>query len=86
MRRRSSAATSACTTRRTAGAIYPTPTVGMVGVLGDVARHATPGFKREGDVILTVGDFRPALDGSEYLEIVHGEVAGLPRRPDLDAE
>ncbi|MGB3681561.1 MAG: AIR synthase-related protein, partial [Rubrobacteraceae bacterium] len=68
------------------GAIYPTPTVGMVGVLGDVTRHATSGFKREGDVILTVGDFRPALDGSEYLEIIHGEVAGLPRRPDLDAE
>ena len=68
------------------GAIYPTPTVGMVGVLGDVSRQATPGFKREGDVILTVGDFRPALDGSEYLEIVHGQTAGLPRRPNLAAE
>ena len=68
-----------------AGPIYPTPTVGMVGILGDVTRVATPGFKREGDVVLTVGDFRPTLDGSEYLEIVHGEVAGVPRRPGLAA-
>src|SRR5439155_3097257 len=33
-----------------AGAIYPTPVVGMVGVLEDVARHVTPGFKAEGDI------------------------------------
>jgi phosphoribosylformylglycinamidine synthase II len=69
-----------------AGPIYPTPTVGMVGVFEDVTRHATPGFKREGNVILTVGNFRPTLDGSEYLEIVHGEVAGVPHRLDLAAE
>jgi phosphoribosylformylglycinamidine synthase subunit PurL len=64
-------------------AIYPTPTVGMVGVFEDVGRHATPGIKREGDAIVLVGDFRPVLGGSDYLEIVHGRVAGAPPAPDL---
>jgi phosphoribosylformylglycinamidine synthase II len=36
------------------GAIYPTPTVGMVGVLEDVNRHASPDFKREGDLVVVI--------------------------------
>jgi len=79
------------------GAIYPTPTVGMVGVLGDADRHATPAFKREGDMVVVIGKIPPLaveprpseedlLAGSEYLEIVHGKVAGLPPRSDLPAE
>ena len=69
------------------GPIYPTPTVGMVGVLEDVSRRATPGFKREGDRVVIVGEpQKPSLDGSEYLEIVHGQVAGLPVQPDLFTE
>jgi phosphoribosylformylglycinamidine synthase len=68
------------------GAIYPTPTVGMVGVLEDVDRHASPAFKREGDLVVVIGGGSPSsLDGSEYLEIVHGRVAGRPPRPDLGA-
>ncbi|HEX6710662.1 MAG TPA: AIR synthase-related protein, partial [Rubrobacter sp.] len=66
------------------GAIYPTPTVGMVGILKDVNRHATPAFKREGDEVVSLGSlWQPSLAGSEYLEIVHGKVAGVPARPDL---
>jgi len=68
------------------GAVYPTPAVGMVGLFEDVSRRATPGFKRVGDEILLVGDFWPVLDGSEYLEIVHGRVAGVPPVPDLASE
>ena len=68
------------------GAIYPTPTVGMVGVFDDVSRHATPGFKREGDVVVHLGDYRPTLAGSDYLEIVHGKVAGRPEVPRLARE
>ncbi len=69
------------------GAIYPTPTVGMIGVMKDVNRHATPGFKREGDVVVVIGG-RPgaSLAGSEYLEIVHGKVLGRPPFPDLASE
>jgi len=69
-----------------AGAIHPTPTVGMVGVFEDVSRYATPGFKREGDrVVLLGGGFRPSLAGSEYLEIVRRRVFGVPSRPNLAA-
>ena len=67
-------------------AIYPTPTVGMVGVFEDVGRHATPDIKREGDALVLVGDFRPVLGGSDYLEVVHGRVAGAPPAPDLASE
>ncbi len=67
-------------------AVYPTPAVGMVGVFEDVGRRATPGIKREGDVILLAGGFRPVLDGSDYLEIVHGRVSGAPSGPDLAGE
>ncbi|MCL6439237.1 MAG: phosphoribosylformylglycinamidine synthase subunit PurL [Rubrobacteraceae bacterium] len=69
------------------GAIYPTPVVGMVGVMEDVRRHATPAFKREGDVVLAVGaPVEPSLAGSEYLEVIHGRVAGVPPEPDLAEE
>jgi phosphoribosylformylglycinamidine synthase II len=67
-------------------AIYPTPTVGMVGTFEDVGRHATPGTKREGDALVLVGNFRPILGGSDYLEIVHGLVAGAPAVPELVTE
>ena len=67
-----------------AGAVYPTPVVGMVGVLEDVSRHATPALKREGDMVVVIGSGpEMTLDGSEYLEIVHGKVAGRPPEPDL---
>ena len=69
------------------GAIYPTPTVGMVGVMKDVNRHATPAFKREEDMVVVIGSGSPlSLAGSDYLEIVHGDVAGRPPRPDLGCE
>ncbi len=69
------------------GAIYPTPTVGMVGVLQDVECHATPAFKREGDMVVVIGSgSRISLDGSDYLEIIHGRIAGVPPRPKVGAE
>jgi phosphoribosylformylglycinamidine synthase subunit PurL len=68
------------------GTVYPTPAVGMVGVFEDVGRHATPGIKREGDAVVLVGDFRPVLGGSDYLEIVYGRIAGAPPAPDLASE
>ncbi|HJQ29049.1 MAG TPA: phosphoribosylformylglycinamidine synthase subunit PurL [Rubrobacter sp.] len=65
------------------GAIYPTPTVGMVGLMKDANRHATPAFKREWDQVVSLGSlWQPSLAGSEYLEIVHGRVAGAPTRSD----
>ncbi len=69
------------------GAMFPTPVVGMVGVLDDVSRHATLGFKREGDAVVAIGKgWRSSLAGSDYLEIMHGKTAGTPPEPDLAAE
>ncbi|MDZ4247601.1 MAG: phosphoribosylformylglycinamidine synthase subunit PurL, partial [Dehalococcoidia bacterium] len=62
-------------------AVYPTPVVGMLGLLLDVRRHVTAGFQEKGDVVylLGVGDDRVNdLAGSEYLEQRLGLVAGRP--------
>jgi phosphoribosylformylglycinamidine synthase len=69
------------------GAIYPTPTVGMVGIMKDVNRHATPAFKREGDRVMIVsGGEGLSFAGSDYLEVVHGKVAGRFPKPDVVEE
>jgi len=70
--------------------IYPTPVVGALGLLQDVSRRADIGFRDAGDVVVLIG--RESLDsgaeelaGSEYLERIHGLVAGRPSI-DLDLE
>jgi phosphoribosylformylglycinamidine synthase subunit PurL len=68
------------------GAIHPTPVVGMVGVLDDVARHVPSSFRATGDVIVLLGRNTDELGGSEYLKVVHGLVAGDAPAVDLDAE
>lgn len=67
-------------------AIPPTPTIGMVGLLDDCARHTTQWFKAEGDVIVLLGRTREELGASEYLATIHGRVAGTPPWIDLSAE
>ena len=60
-------------------AVYPTPVVGMVGLIEDVDQHCTSGFKDHGDLVFLLGgDNGDGLGGSEYLELVHGVVAGRP--------
>lgn len=60
-------------------AIYPTPVVGMVGLIEDIDRHCTSGFKDEGDVVFLLGSQdEGGLAGSEYLEVMHGLIAGKP--------
>ncbi len=65
-----------------AGAIYPTPAVGMAGLIEDVATVLRPGFQRPGDIVLLLGadgsGWPADLAGSEYLALVHGLVAGAP--------
>jgi len=67
-------------------AIHPTPTIGMVGVLDDVTRHATLAFKREDDAVVLLGAGTPTVGASEYLYRVHGLEAGAPPALDLVAE
>jgi phosphoribosylformylglycinamidine synthase subunit PurL len=51
------------------GPIYPTPVVGMVGELPDVARAGRSGFARAGDAVALAGPFRPSLPGSELAKL-----------------
>ena len=68
------------------GAIDPTPTVGMVGLLADIT-HAVPShFSRTGDAILLFGRTTGHLGGSAYWAEVLDAVAGAPPQVDLVAE
>lgn len=68
------------------GAIYPTPVVGMVGLVHDVDHITTQGFKSEGDHILVLGETLAELGGSEFQAVVHGVTEGRPPQIDLDTE
>ena len=69
-----------------AGAIDPTPTVGMVGLIEDSKHITTQFFKQAGDVILLVGESGNELGASHYLKIVHGRKEGPPPRLDFARE
>ncbi|MBI5587992.1 MAG: phosphoribosylformylglycinamidine synthase subunit PurL [Deltaproteobacteria bacterium] len=58
--------------------IHPTPTIGMVGLIDDLSEHTTQWFKNEGDVIVLLGSNAAALDGSEYMKVIHGAEKGMP--------
>jgi phosphoribosylformylglycinamidine synthase len=66
-------------------AIWPTPVVGMLGLLEQLERRCDVGFRDDGDVIFGLGVAEARLAGSEYLSHVHGRVAGRPTI-DLDFE
>ncbi|HEX5520892.1 MAG TPA: phosphoribosylformylglycinamidine synthase subunit PurL, partial [Longimicrobiaceae bacterium] len=68
------------------GAIYPTPTIGMVGVIDDVAHVMTMGFRDACDVIVLFGENTDELGGSEYLKAIHDLVAGDAPALDLAGE
>lgn len=68
------------------GAIYPTPVVGMVGLVQDIDHITTQGFKQEGDVIFLLGETKAELGGSEFQHIVHGVAEGRPPQCDLQTE
>ncbi|MDZ7756590.1 phosphoribosylformylglycinamidine synthase subunit PurL [Rhodohalobacter sp.] len=69
------------------GAIFPTPVIGMLGLIEDVDNHTmTPQFKKEGDVIYYLGADRKGLGGSEYINTVHGLTTGDAPELDLDME
>ncbi|MCR8636431.1 MULTISPECIES: phosphoribosylformylglycinamidine synthase subunit PurL [Paenibacillus] len=68
------------------GAIYPTPVIGMVGLVHDTDHITTQGFKKEGDIILVLGDTKAELGGSEFQYVIHGVTEGRPPQIDLDVE
>jgi phosphoribosylformylglycinamidine synthase len=66
--------------------IYPTPVVGMIGVIDDYAKRVGAAFTEDNDFVLLVGDTGNDLGGSRYLEVEHGRFAGRPPALDLLAE
>jgi phosphoribosylformylglycinamidine synthase subunit PurL len=68
------------------GSIYPTPVIGMVGLLADYRRRLAAGLQAAGDFVLLVGETRHELGATEYLKVIHGQVAGRPPQVDMARE
>ena len=68
------------------GAVYPTPVVGMLGLIDDLGHITKPAFRQAGDFIVVLGSLNGELGGSEYLERIHGLVKGSPPPLSLDTE
>jgi phosphoribosylformylglycinamidine synthase subunit PurL len=67
--------------------IYPTPVIGMVGLIPDITRICGQSWQNEGDIIYLLGSSQlPNLGASEYLAAIHQTVAGIPPRIDFDLE
>ncbi|HEV1997943.1 MAG TPA: AIR synthase related protein, partial [Candidatus Dormibacteraeota bacterium] len=66
--------------------IYPSPVVGMVGVIDDIDKRVSAGFREEGDAVLLVGQTQDDLGGSEFLKTCVGRVAGRPPALDMEVE
>jgi phosphoribosylformylglycinamidine synthase II len=73
-----------------AAAIHPTPVVGVLGILDDVARRTPMGFPPpptpEGDLLFLLGDTQCELSGSEWAWVTHGHLGGRPPEVDLAHE
>ena len=67
-------------------AIYPTPTIGVVGLLEHADRVMSSRFRESGDAIVLLGESRPELGGSEYLKVMRDLVRGVPPALDLGKE
>ncbi|MBI3265188.1 MAG: phosphoribosylformylglycinamidine synthase subunit PurL [Acidobacteria bacterium] len=67
-------------------AVYPTPVLGVVGLLDDARQVLTRSFRRGGARIVLLGRDQGELGGTEYLKSLHGRVQGVPPELDLDAE
>lgn len=67
-------------------AIFPTPIVGMLGLLSHTSHATTQAWKGSGDLVVLLGGTREELGGSEYLNVCHGLVQGRPPTIDLDLE
>ncbi|MFM6057315.1 MAG: phosphoribosylformylglycinamidine synthase subunit PurL, partial [Microcystis aeruginosa] len=64
--------------------IYPTPVIGMVGLVPDIGQICGQGWQKAGDLIYILGFSLPTIGASEYLAVIHGLVTGKP--PVIDFE
>ncbi|WP_316572894.1 phosphoribosylformylglycinamidine synthase subunit PurL [Neobacillus sp. YIM B06451] len=65
-------------------AIYPTPVIGMVGLISDISHITTQAFKENGDLIYLLGETKDEFGGSELQKLIHGDIFG--KCPELNLE
>lgn len=68
------------------GPVFPTPTIGMLGILEDKENRMTLGFRNEGDIIYMIGDSKNCIASSEYLYSYHGIKSSPAPYFDLEEE
>jgi len=66
--------------------VLPTPVLGVVGLIEDASTVVRRLFQAEGDAVILLGEGKPELGGSEYLNTMHGLVRGVPPALDLARE
>ncbi len=66
--------------------VYPTPVLGVIGLVEDISQMVSPGFKSEGDIVVLIGETKEELGGSEYLRSVFNLERGKPPAIDLEKE
>lgn len=67
-------------------AVYPTPVIGMLGLIEDLKHVTTSNFKNAGDLIYLIGEDFEEVGGSEYLKEIHDLVVGDSPKIDLNTE
>ena len=67
-------------------AIYPTPVIGMVGLVEDLDHITTQSFKSAGDLIYLLGETKPEFGGSELQKLMEGKIYGQSPQIDLEVE
>jgi phosphoribosylformylglycinamidine synthase len=65
-------------------AILPTPTIGMLGVIDNVAWRIRSGFQYPGDAVYLIGRTREELSGSAWADVIHGHLGGEPPLADFE--
>ena len=66
--------------------VYPTPVLGVVGIIEDINKALTPGFQEEGSSVILLGENKNELGASEYIKHVFNMEKGHPPQIDLKKE
>jgi len=66
--------------------VYPTPVIGMIGLIDDIKNVTPSAFQKEGDLVYLIGQTKNELGGSEYLKAIYDKVGGFPPEIDLEIE
>ena len=67
-------------------AVFPTPVIGMLGIIEDLRKRMTPEFKQNGDLIYLLGNNRSEVGGSELVKLYFGKITGDAPKLNLDEE